>query len=186
MAGVWAGLSKPGLFLCCWALRYSPVMAPLLTPYPSRLMGCVQLMTLLMRDLPRGAFRRCAILICPALSGACNHLRGLRGPGLLLWPIQPNTLTARSHWSHTQVSRFSTLTSYENIFASRFSNEPELTGFSDVPGVLLVSWAWVTSGPLLKRFQNCPIFCPCVWSSSSLELESNRPCLSSGKLRAFA
>lgn len=135
MAGVWAGLSKPGLFLSCWALRSSPAMVHLPTLHPSCLMCCVQLMALLMTDLPRGAFRHSTSLICPALGEACNQLSGLWEPGLLLWPIQPNRLTTRSHESHTQVSHCSTLTSYENIFASYFSNEPELTGSSDVPGV---------------------------------------------------
>lgn len=135
MAGVWAGLCKPGLFLLCHALRCSPVMVPLPTPYPSHLMCCVQLMALLMRDLPLGAFRRCASLICPVLGGACNHLCGLQEPGLQLWPIQLNRLSTTSQQSHTQVSRCSTMTSYENIFASCFPNEPELTSSSDVTGV---------------------------------------------------
>lgn len=133
MAGVWAGLCKPGLFLWCCAFRSIPEMVPLPTPYPSHLMCCVQLMALLMRDLPLGAFRRCASLICPVLGGACNHLCGLQEPGLQLWPIQLNRLpTTRSQQSHIQVSRCSTMTSYENIFASCFSNEPELTCSSDV------------------------------------------------------
>lgn len=122
-------------FPLVFALRSSPVMVPLPTPYPCHLMCCVQLMVLLMRDLPLGAFRRCGSLICPALGGACNHLCGLQKPGLLLWPIHPSRPTTRSHRSHTQVSRCSTLPSYENIFASCFFNEPVLTSSSDVTGV---------------------------------------------------
>lgn len=135
MAGMWAGLCKPGLFLWCCALRCSPVMVALLTPYPSHLMCCVQLMALLMRDLPLGAFRRCASLICPVLGRACNHLCRLQEPGLQLWPIQLNRLSKRSQQSHTQVSHCSAMTSYENTSAFCFSNEPKLTSSSDVTGV---------------------------------------------------
>lgn len=79
-------------------------MVPLPTLHPSRLMCCVQLMALLMTDLPRGAFRHSTSLICPALGGACNQLSGLWEPGLLLWPIQPNRLNKKPRVPYPSVT----------------------------------------------------------------------------------